>query len=92
MKPEEGFAWTRLPRLLVWTLNPDLRALAKMMLNAIWQKFGQRSNVTRVKEFDNPIDFNKFYESDRIDIRYFSVLTKNRVGIQYKHQREDDPV
>ena len=34
--------------------NPGLRALAKMMLNSMWGKFGQRFNKTQVKEFDDP--------------------------------------
>jgi hypothetical protein len=29
--------------------NPGLRALAKLMLNSFWGKFGQRSNMPRIK-------------------------------------------
>ena len=34
--------------------NPGLRALAKMMLNSMWGKFGQRLNKMQVEEFDDP--------------------------------------
>ena len=34
--------------------NAGLRALAKMMLNSMWGKFGQRFNKTQVQEFDDP--------------------------------------
>ena len=54
--------------------NPGMRTLAKMMLNSMWGKFGQRTNKTQVLEFDDPKKFSAFHESDRFDIRYVSVL------------------
>ena len=72
--------------------NPGLRTLAKMMLNSIWGKFGQKPNKTQVKEFDDPVKFHEFHDSDKYDIRYVSVLTEQRVEIHYKHQLQDDPV
>ena len=72
--------------------NPGLRTLAKMMLNSMWGKFGQKPNKTQVKEFDDPVKFHEFHESDKYDIRYVSVLTEQRVEIHYKHQLQDDPV
>ena len=70
--------------------NPSLRTLAKMMLNSMWGKFGQKPNKTQVKEFDDPIQFHEFHDSDKYDICYVSVLTEQRVEVHYKHQ--DDPV
>ena len=72
--------------------NPGLRTLAKMMLNSMWGKFGQRTNKTKVQEFYDPQKFAAFHESDRYDIRYVSVLTKERVEIHYRHEKEDDPI
>ena len=72
--------------------NPGLRTLAKMMLNSMWGKFGQKPNKTQVKEFDDPVKFHEFHDSDKYDIRYVSVLTEQRVEIHYKHQLQDDPV
>ena len=72
--------------------NPGLRNLAKMMLNSMWGKFGQKPKKTQVKEFNDLVAFSKFHESDKYDVRYVSVLTKERVEIHYKHQIEDDPV
>ena len=57
--------------------NPGLRTLAKMMLNSMWGKFGQHTNKTQVQEFDDPQKFTAFLESDKFDIRYVGVLTKN---------------
>lgn len=55
--------------------NPGLRTLAKMMLNSMWGKFGQRTNKTQLQEFDEPQKFTAFLESDKFDIRYVGVLT-----------------
>ena len=81
-------------------LDPDsqleedlgLRPLAKMMLNSMLGKFGQKPNKTQVKEFDDAIQFHDFHDSDKYDIRYVSVLTEQRVEVRYKHQLQDDPV
>ena len=72
--------------------NSGLRALAKMMLNSRWGKFGQNPNKTQVREFDNPVTFSRFHESDKYDIRFVSVLTEKLVEMHYKHQLEDDVV
>ncbi|KAL9970542.1 hypothetical protein ACROYT_G022936 [Oculina patagonica] len=72
--------------------NPGLRTLAKLMLNSMWGKFGQKPNKTQVREFDDPVAFSEFHESDKYDIRYVSVLTEQRVEIHFKHKLEDDPV
>ena len=72
--------------------NPGLRTLAKMMLNSMWGKFGQKPNKTQVREFDDPVAFSEFHESDKFDIRYVGVLTEKRVEIHYQHELEDDPV
>ena len=63
-----------------------------MMLNSMWGKFGQKSNKTQVKEFDNPVKFYKFHDSDKYDVRHVSVCTDHRVEIHYKNHDEDDPV
>ncbi len=34
--------------------NPGLRALAKLMLNSFWGKFGQRSNMQQVDIVEDP--------------------------------------
>ena len=72
--------------------NSGLRTLTKMMLNSMWGKFGQKPNKTQVKEFDDPIQFHEFHDSDKYDVRYVSVLTEQRVEVHYKHQLQDDPV
>ena len=72
--------------------NPGLRALAKMMLNSMWGKFGQRQNKTQVKEFDDPPKFHSFLNSDTLDVRHVSVVNDNIVEVYYQFQEEDIPV
>ena len=66
--------------------NPGRRALAKMMLNSMWGKFGQRQNKMQVREFTEPQAFHEFLDSDQNDIRYVSTLTEDRVEVHYTKQ------
>ena len=70
--------------------NPGRRALAKMMLNSMWGKFGQRHNKMQVREFTEPQAFQEFLNSDQNDIRYVSTLTKDRVEVHYTKQDHCD--
>ena len=46
---------------------PGQRALAKLMLNSMWGKFGQQVNKMQVKEFIEPQAFCSFMDSDFFD-------------------------
>ena len=72
--------------------NPGLRALAKMMLNSMWGKFGQRLNKTQVQDFDDPQAFHHFLNSDARDVKHVSVVNDNIVEAHYQLQKEDIPV
>ena len=72
--------------------SPDLRALAKMMLNSMWGKFGQRLNKTQVKEFRKARTFHRFLNTDTIDVCHVSVVHDNLVEVHDQHQEEDIPV
>ena len=72
--------------------NPGLRTLAKLMLNSMWGKFGQRLNKTQVQTFDDPQAFHQFLETDTLDIRHVSVINDDMVEVHYQHQEEDIPV
>ena len=43
--------------------NSGLRTLAKLMLNSMWGKFGQRLDRKEVSEFTDPQDFLEFLDS-----------------------------
>jgi len=72
--------------------NPGLRTLAKMMLNSMWGKFGQRLNKTQVQEFDDPQAFHRLLDTNTLDVRHVSVINDAMVEVHYQHQDEDIPV
>ena len=72
--------------------NPGLRTLAKMMLNSMWGKFGQRLNKTQIKTFDDPRAFHRFLKTDTMDVRHVSVINDQMVEVHYQYQDEDIPV
>ena len=72
--------------------NKGLCTLAKMMLNSMWGKFGQRLNKTQVKAFDDPRAFHHFLDTDKLDIRHVSVMNDTMVEIHYQYQDKDIPV
>ena len=72
--------------------NPGLRTLAKMMLNSMWGKFGQRLIKTQVQEFDDPQTFHQFLDTDSLDVRHVSIINDQMVEVHYQHQKEDIPV
>ena len=72
--------------------NLGLRTLAKMMLNSMWGKFGQRLNKTQVQPFHDPHAFHRFLDTDRLDVRHVSVINDDLVEAHYQYQDEDIPV
>ena len=72
--------------------NPGLRTLAKMMLNSMWGKFGQRLNKTQVETFDDPQRFHQFLDTDTMDVRHVSVINDDMIEVHYQYQDQDIPV
>ena len=72
--------------------NPGLRTLAKMMLNSMWGKFGQRLNKTQLQTFDESQGFHRFLDTDTMDVRHVSVVNDQLVEVHYQYQDEDIPV
>ena len=68
--------------------NPGRRSLAKLMLNSLWGKFGQRDNLMQVKTFFDPLPFQLYMDSDQHDIRYLSRLDENWVEVYYRAKDE----
>ena len=69
--------------------NPGLRTLAKLMLNSMWGKFGQRLNKTQIQAFDDPHAFHQFLDKDSLDVRHVSVVNDQTVEVHYQNQKED---
>ena len=64
--------------------NPGKRAVAKLMLNSMWGKFGQRLDKTQVIEFTRAQEMHTFLACGKYDVRYVSPLTEDRVEVHYK--------
>lgn len=68
--------------------NPGLRALAKLMLNSFWGKFGQRSHMTRTEYFTEPAEYFDLVFDQRISVKNVRVVNENLVAVTYV-QEED---
>ena len=71
--------------------NPGLRTLAKLMLNSMWGKFGQRTDKTQVKEFDSVQDLHDFLESEKNEVTHVGVGDCNDIAeVRFKVSNEDE--
>lgn len=68
--------------------NPGLRAIAKLCLNSLWGKFGQRLNMPKSEIISDSNDFNKIMFSKKYTNQRFSIIDDARMEIRYK-QTED---
>ena len=64
--------------------NPRLRALAKLMLNSFWGKFGQRSNMTKVDLVDDRSVYFDKLTSDREDVTCVNYVSDRFVEMRWK--------
>ena len=71
--------------------NPGLRTLAKMMLNSMWGKFGQRTDKTQVKEFNDVQELHNFLDSEKNHVMHVGVADNDeRVEVHFKVSNEDE--
>jgi hypothetical protein len=64
--------------------NPGLRALAKVMLNSFWGKFGQRSNMPRIKYISQPVEYFDMLTSDQIIVMGINFVSDEMVEMRYQ--------
>ena len=63
--------------------NPGLRSIAKLCLNSLWGKFGQRSNMSQTKY---ETEFSEFYEiqlDDKLDNLNFQFINDDMAKMTY---------
>ena len=66
--------------------NSGLRAIAKMCLNSLWGKFGQRNNMNQCKYVT---DINEFYQvvlDDTIDNLNINFINEEMVQLSYTYK------
>ena len=69
--------------------NPGMRAIAKLCLNSLWGKFGQRLNMPKSEIIGDSNTFNKIMFSKKYTNQRFTIIDDKRMEIRYK-QTEDN--
>ena len=65
--------------------NEGLRAVSKMLLNSLWGKFGQKSNMIQTSIIKDNVDmFNRIMFDDKIDVSSVNFLNDSTVEVKYK--------
>ena len=68
--------------------NLGLRALAKLMLNSFWGKFGQRSNMPRIKYISEPVEYFDMLTNDQILVMGMNFVSDEMVEMRYQYKEE----
>ena len=72
--------------------NPAKRALAKLMLNSFWGKFGQASNKSQVESISSPSKFHQLLNQDDVHIHAIRVVNEEMLEIVYNKIVEAAPI
>lgn len=68
--------------------NPGLRALAKMCLNSLWGKFGQRLNLTKTIITESPAKFFEILTDKTLIAKDFNMISDDYVMLHYEEKKE----
>jgi hypothetical protein len=68
--------------------NPGMRALAKLMLNSFWGKFGQRSNMSQVDFVDDPAVYFDKLTSDKEEVTAINFVSDDIVEMRWKYAHD----
>lgn len=64
--------------------NAGMRAIAKLCLNSLWGKFGQRSNMPKTEIISDKTKWNDIVFNDKYTSQSFFFIDDERVEISYK--------
>ena len=64
--------------------NPGLKAVAKLCLNSLWGKFGQRQNKTQVTVIYSVKELWDLLLNDQLTDFHISVIDENRLMVAYR--------
>ena len=68
--------------------NPGLRALAKLMLNSFWGKFGQRALLPQVEFVDDPSVYFDKLTSDQEEVTAVNFVSEDMVDMRWKYKND----
>ena len=63
--------------------NSGLRSIAKLCLNSLWGKFGQRSNISQTKYVKEVSEFYEILLDDKLDNKNFQFINDDMVQMTY---------
>ena len=63
------------------SVNPGLKAIAKLMLNSFWGKFGMRDNLTKTEFIHKPVKFYKLMRSKQRKVHDIHTVTEECVMV-----------
>ena len=63
--------------------NVGLRSIAKLCLNCLWGKFGQRSNMSQTKYVTEVSEFYEILLDDKLDNKNFQFINDDMVQMTY---------
>ena len=66
--------------------NPGKKAIAKIFLNSLWGKFGQRDNLKQVEFITEIADLYKIYYDKTVTISDLSFINQDVVRVEYKRK------
>jgi hypothetical protein len=65
--------------------NPGRKAVAKLMLNSFWGKFGQRDNLTQTRFIYNPKKYFDLLRSEAVEIHDIYAVTPECMMVSTSH-------
>ena len=66
-------------------VNPAKRQIAKLFLNSLWGKFGQRTNQTNTQVVRDPDEYFNHLFSESYMVSMFEFLADDAVSVSWKH-------
>ncbi|XP_048249879.1 uncharacterized protein LOC125378516 [Haliotis rufescens] len=68
--------------------NPGRRTIAKMQLNSLWGKFGQRVDYSQNVYMNDPVQYFALWRDERNTIEDVVVVNEHMVEVTYTQQKE----
>ena len=69
--------------------NPGLRAIAKLCLNSLWGKFGQRTNMPKTEIITDKKRFHNILLDTKLCNKSYHMIDNKRMEISYKANEDD---
>ena len=63
--------------------NPGMRAIAKLCLNSLWGKFGQRNNMRQAKFVTEVSEFYRILLDDTLEVQNLNFINEEMVEMSY---------